>query len=264
MERNVKPILKEMMNDLLETQPENVVRFLQGWIKTKGGQFEDHDKSFEGQLPTSDEDQGEEMDSEEEAKLELARNSEARKTNKKLAVSAEAYGEYNQAREFKAKVVKKTPQQEKQIREILSKSIMFSSLDKKSFEVVMGAMEIRKFQKEQFVIRQGEDGDVLFIVAEGKLSCSKLFPGKEQETHLLDYQPGDVFGELALMYNAPRAASIKAVEDSVLFSLDRETFTAIVKRNAVTNRQKYNDFLNKVELLTTLNQYEKEKVGDCL
>ena len=81
---------------------------------------------------------------------------------------------------------------------------------------------------------------------------------------MLDYQSGDVFGELALMYNAPRAASIKAKEDSILFSLDRDTFNAIVKRNAILNREKYNDFLNKVEILETLNSYEKDKIADCL
>jgi cAMP-dependent protein kinase regulator len=66
------------------------------------------------------------------------------------------------------------------------------------------------------------------------------------------------------MYNAPRAATIWAKEESILFSLDRDTFNIIVKRNAMLNREKYNDFLNKVEILTTLNSYEKDKVADCL
>lgn len=80
----------------------------------------------------------------------------------------------------------------------------------------------------------------------------------------MDYSTGDVFGELALMYNAPRAASIKAKEESILFSLDWDTFNAIVKRTAILNREKYNDFLNKVEILSTLNGYEKDKIADCL
>lgn len=37
------------------------------------------------------------------------------------------------------------------------------------------------------MIKQGEDGDVLFIVGTGKLECTKLFPGNENETYLLDY-----------------------------------------------------------------------------
>jgi hypothetical protein len=107
LERNAKPILKVMMNDLLENQPENVVVFLQQWIKTNGGKFEDYSKSYDGQLPTSDED--EEMDSEEEARVESARNSEVRKTTKKFAVSAEAYGEYNKLGDYMPKVVTKSP-----------------------------------------------------------------------------------------------------------------------------------------------------------
>ena len=49
------------------------------------------------------------MDSEEEAKMETLINSEARRTTKKFAVSAEAYGEYNKLSDYKPKVVTKTP-----------------------------------------------------------------------------------------------------------------------------------------------------------
>jgi cAMP-dependent protein kinase regulator len=43
------------------------------------------------------------------------------------------------------------------------------------------------------------------------------------------YEPGEAFGELALLYNAPRAASIKAKTDCLLWALDRNTFNHIVK-----------------------------------
>ena len=46
---------------------------------------------------------------------------------------------------------------------------------------------------------------------------------------LKTYEPGDAFGELALLYNAPRAATIKAKSDCVLWVLDRMTFNFIVK-----------------------------------
>ncbi len=50
---------------------------------------------------------------------------------------------------------------------------------------------------------------------------------------LKTYVPGEAFGELALLYNAPRQASIKAKEDCVLYALDRETFNNIVKEAAM-------------------------------
>jgi cAMP-dependent protein kinase regulator len=54
-------------------------------------------------------------------------------------------------------------------------------------------------------------------------------PGEEQPKHLKNYEPGDSFGELALLYNAPRAATIISKTDSDLWVLDRNTFNHIVK-----------------------------------
>lgn len=64
---------------------------------------------------------------------------------------------------------------------------------------------------------------------EGELDCYRKFPGKDEDTFLKTYNPGESFGELALLYNAPRAATIKAKTDSTLFSLDRDCFNGIVK-----------------------------------
>ena len=73
-----------------------------------------------------------------------------------------------------------------------------------------------------------------------------------------------IVGELALLYNAPRAATISALEDSVLFSLDRETFNHIVKDAAAKKREMYEDFLKKVELLESMDPYERSQIADAL
>ena len=61
------------------------------------------------------------------------------------------------------------------------------------------------------------------------------------------------FGELALLYNAPRAASIKGKTSSVLYALDRETFNLIVKDAVIKRRELFVKFLSKITLLDTLN-----------
>ena len=88
---------------------------------------------------------------------------------------------------------------------------MFKALDQENLNIVIDAMEQKNFDAGQTVITEGEAGSVLFVVEEGTLDCSKrLDPNSQEATYLKTYQPGDAFGELALLYNAPRAATIVA------------------------------------------------------
>ncbi len=84
------------------------------------------------------------------------------------------------------------------------------------------------------MIKEGDQGDTLFIVGEGDYDCSKVINGKE--TYLRSYKVGEYFGELALMYNAPRAASIKAKTQGRIYGLDRSTFNNIVQEAAKKKR----------------------------
>ena len=87
---------------------------------------------------------------------------------------------------------------------------MFSALEPNEQEIVIDAMEECKVPCNQIVIQEGDHGDCLYVIGQGTLSCSKIFPGKTDPTFLKQYQPGEAFGELALLYNAPRAATITA------------------------------------------------------
>lgn len=101
-------------------------------------------------------------------------------------------------------------------------------------------MEEKTFKAGDKVIVQGEEGNELFVVDSGTLECVRQFVSSpslqtaDEDPRLLKiYQAGEAFGELALLYNAPRAATITANEECTLWSLDRETFTNIVKDAAM-------------------------------
>lgn len=94
--------------------------------------------------------------------------------------------------------------------------------------------------------------------------CFKVNTEDSSEIFLKEYSEGDVFGELALLYNAPRAANISALSSGTLFSLDRVTFNNVVRSANSQKRQLYQEFINKIELLSSLNSTEKMKICDCL
>ncbi len=69
---------------------------------------------------------------------------------------------------------------------------------------------------------------------------------------------------MALLYNAPRAATIAAKTECILWKLDRDTFNHIVKDAAARKRQKYEDFLSHVKILSSMDPYERSRLGDAL
>ncbi len=114
------------------------------------------------------------------------------------------------------------------------------------------------------VIVQGDDGDYFYVVDSGELDCSKKYKKNPEPTYLKTYVPGESFGELALLYNAPRAASIKAKTDSVLFGLDRDCFNHIVKDAACKKRQLYEDFLKSLPIFNGIDPYYATAIADGL
>merc|ERR1719356_384555 len=108
------------------------------------------------------------------------------------------------------------------------------------------------------VIKQGDTGDFLFVIESGDFDC--IIGDKVVKT----CGSGDVFGELALLYNCPRAATVQSRTESVCWELDRDTFNNIVKEGAQKKRERYDSFLAKVPLLSSMDAYERSQLADCL
>lgn len=191
-------------------------------------------------------------------------------TKKKLsllpraAVSAEAYGAYHQNKNFVPRFISKTNNQIERIKSRILNSFIFSNVEQKDLEIIIGAMEERKYKAGETLIQQGDTGNVLFVLEEGSLQCFKKFLTSSNPKMVKEYFPGESFGELALLYNAPRAATVIAMTNAVTWCLDRETFNHIVKDAAQKKRERYIDILKKVEILSTVDQYELMQISDAI
>ena len=209
-----------------------------------------------------DEPSSDEAEDEEEVDFDLPQIQSQQFQKQRTSVSAEAYGKFNKKGNFEPRVIPKSEDQKHRIIERLSKAFMFAYLENKEKEILVKAMEEKKIPKGQWVINQGDDGDNLYIVDQGQLECYKRFSKNEDPKLLKVYNPGEFFGELALLYNAPRAASIKAITDCVLFALDRETFNNIVKEFEVKRRERFEQIMSKVEILESMDPYERSRIAD--
>lgn len=96
--------------------------------------------------------------------------------------------------------------------------------------------------------------------------AGSLQPGPDGlGTKVTTINPGGSFGELALMYNSPRAATVMSAEGgSTLWALDRITFRRILMDSTFQRRRLYESFLEEVPLLSSLTKYERSKIADAL
>ena len=206
-----------------------------------------------------------EVNQEEQKKIdEELKKRMQKKKNFRVSVSAEVYGFHNVKKPFKPRVIPKTEDQKKRIQEKCLQSFLFNSLEDKELKTVIDSFEEKRYKAGQNVITQGEEGDVLYLVDSGELDCEKVFKAGDPPTYLKTYHPGESFGELALLYNAPRAATIRAKTDAICWALDRECFNNIVKNAAMLKREKYENTLKKVEILKSIDPYELGQICDAL
>ena len=165
----------------------------------------------------------------------------------------------------------KTDDQEARLRAAVSPNFLFSNLDEAQTKQVLGALKEKPIPAAGIkVIYQGDVGDYFYIVEEGHFDIYINKSGKYESTEsgmgtkVTSIGPGGSFGELALMYNAPRAATVVSSEPATLWALDRMTFRRIIMDSAFQRRQMYETFLSEVPLLETLTPYERSKIADAL
>lgn len=118
---------------------------------------------------------------------------------------------------------------------------------------------------------QGDAGDYFYVVEKGSFDVyvndsGALQPGPDgMGKKVGSVQAGGSFGELALMYNAPRAATVVSAEIAcTLWALDRVTFRRILMESTFARRRLYEKFLEEVPLLASLTPYERSKIADAL
>ncbi|MEY3325149.1 MAG: hypothetical protein RL694_36 [Actinomycetota bacterium] len=124
-----------------------------------------------------------------------------------------------------------TPRANDQIDEaVVRKAPIFSGLDESAASSLRASMSLVKLRKGQSLFKEGDDGDHLFIVSNGKVKLGTKSPDG-RENLLMILGPGDMFGDLSLFDSGPRTATATAVTDTKLLSLGQDKVIPWVKEH---------------------------------
>lgn len=90
---------------------------------------------------------------------------------------------------------------------------------------------------------QGDEGDNFYVIDQGEV---EIFVNGELATTIGE---GGSFGELALIYGTPRAATVRAKTDVKLWGIDRDSYRRILMGSTIRKRKMYEEFLSRVSIL---------------
>ncbi len=120
--------------------------------------------------------------------------------------------------------------------EVVRRAALFTALDDASAATLRESMSAVKVAKGQILFKEGDAGDRLFVVVEGKLKLGTS-SGDGRENLLSILGPGDMFGELSLFDPGPRTATATAVVDSRLLALANDQVIGWVTANPQVSLQ---------------------------
>ena len=125
--------------------------------------------------------------------------------------------------------------------------------------MLMKAFQEVRFKQGQQIIKQGEPGDKFYLLDSG--TCDIAVQGKGT---VMKATRGLAFGELALLHNAPRAATVTAESDVSAWQVDAATFKSILMSKSKSDAQDYASFIKEVPLLKSLSKEDVRSLLDAL
>ncbi|CAL8304580.1 unnamed protein product [Merluccius merluccius] len=271
---NIQQILKECIVNLCIAKPERPMKFLRE-------HFEKLEKEECKQILARQKSNSQ-SDSHDDEVSPPPPNPVVKTRRRRGGVSAEVYTEED-AVSYVRKVIPKDYKTMTALAKAISKNVLFAHLDDNERSDIFDAMFPVTHIAGETVIQQGDEGDNFYVIDQGEVD---VYVNGEWVTSIGE---GGSFGELALIYGTPRAATVKAKTDLKLWGIDRDSYRRILMRfdaSETSNRpgrdarrpaqhldlgqhaEEEEDVrrvpLSKVSILESLDKWERLTVADAL
>ncbi|EFX84317.1 hypothetical protein DAPPUDRAFT_194528 [Daphnia pulex] len=147
-------------------------------------------------------------------------------------------------------------------RELIKTAIMkndfMKNLELAQIREIVDCMYPVNYQRGSLIIKEGDVGSIMYVMEEGKVEVSR------KGNCLSTMTPGKVMGELAILYNCKRTATIKAAIDCKLWAIERQVFQTIMMRTGLIRQAEYTVFLKSVPTFMNLQEETLIKIADVL
>ncbi|XP_048578919.1 cGMP-dependent protein kinase 1 isoform X2 [Nematostella vectensis] len=144
------------------------------------------------------------------------------------------------------------------IKDAIFENDFLKNLEAAQVREIVDCMYSNTFQRNDVIIQEGDAGNALYAIADGRLQVTR------ENKVLGEMVAGMVFGELAILYNCRRTATVTAMEPTKLWKIDRRVFQIIMMRTGMIRQAEHMAFLKSVPLLKELPNAELSKLADVL
>jgi cAMP-dependent protein kinase regulator len=145
------------------------------------------------------------------------------------------------------------------IQETVKKNFFFDDMTSTELTAFINAFEPFQMAKGANIITQGEDGDYFYILGEGKVTFLV------QDDDVGNAEIGDSFGELALLYACPRAASVRAeAEPTKLFRVDQMTFRSLLQKQTKIMEAEKEQLLRSINFLSEIDEGDMKRLARAM
>ncbi|KAM5173107.1 cAMP-dependent protein kinase type II-beta regulatory subunit [Mantella aurantiaca] len=267
-------LLQSFTVEVLRKQPEDLLEFaLQYFTQLKESQGQGATLSHGMDLPfrhskgvnfadepmQTDSENGDEEDDDEEEFVAPVIS----RFSRRASVCAEAFNPDEEDDDTEKWIINpKTDDQRQRLQEACRDILLFKCLDQEQMSQVLDAMFEKQVQCGDHLIDQGDDGDNFYVIDRGTYDIYVKIDGVAKCVG--GYDNRGSFGELALMYNTPRAATIIATSVGAIWCMDRATFRRIIVKNNAKKRRMYENFIESLPFLKSLELSERLKVVDVI
>ena len=145
--------------------------------------------------------------------------------------------------------------------ELLRKFAFFAELDDRELASVAAAAKPRRYAKDEVIFHEDERGDVFCLIREGRVKVTMISP-EGKEIILVILGPGDFFGEMALLDDEPRSATVVAIEPLEVMTIWRNDFLQLLSENFSIAKKVLKELSrrlrsasNRIESLATMDVY---------